>query len=165
MIYDFLITFCLKLIVVFLHLKISKNCILRSNNKFLSIKLSKPSVTKLEPVFLALEWHKNLQKWLRNSEDISSEREGCQRATLHEGFIPWTLHYWEKKTRLRIIELRILHMDLYYAIVLLFTIQFNSIQFNSIQFYFILQHNINEYKFAKALTKFDIIIKYFHINQ
>ena len=37
----------------------------------------------------------------------------------------------------------------------------SSIQFNSIQFIFILQHNINEYKFAKALTKFDIIIKIF----
>ena len=36
-----------------------------------------------------------------------------------------------------------------------------SIQFNSIQFYFILQHNINEYNFAKALTKFDIITKIF----
>ena len=116
----FLCTSCLKSIVLFT-LKISKNCILQSNNTFLSIKLSKPSLTKLQPVFLVLEWHKNLQKLLRNSEDISSEREGCQRATLHQGFISWTLHYWEKKSRLCIIELRILHMDLYYAIVLLFS--------------------------------------------
>ena len=55
-------------------------------------------------------------------------------------------------------------VGLYYQITLL--TKFNTThmilyQFNFNSIYFILQHNINEYKFAKALTKFDIIIKIF----
>ena len=74
-------------------------------------------MTKLEPVFLALEWHKNLQKWLRNSEDIRSERKGCQRATLHQGFIPWTLHYWENFTHGFVLRNRsfVHHVSLYWS--------------------------------------------------